>query len=316
MAEETVVSAETPPETPIETTPKEVTGDSSIDDIGKAFDAQEEAEPSEESTSPEVKQVTKTPEVVKTDKVDVDTTVKVADEVEGKPIPYNRFKEVNEKYKSSKSELEVAQADLQEAREALNDPEILSAIMRKRGYTDEAITKFIQEKGLNAPSNKEYDFGTVEGWQQYNKDQMQNMLAPLQQKLTQAEQKVLQQEAEKARDRDFSEVAKLAKDKFDMPMGEAGKDEDNPDTAIGLMMQHLDAHPEDKNLGYVKLFKTVMFGKGEKIAEELGVKKEKERLAKVKAGAMESESTVSVDALPGKDASIQEIDAYFNKHNK
>ena len=326
VTEET--GAETTKETPEEET-QEVTPDSSIEDIDKAFSKQEEAEPSEESTTEKVEQTDKTAEVEKTDKVEVDTTEKTVDKVkEGEPVPYDRFKQVNtdkKTYRSerdtAKSELDVAQSDLKEAREALNDPDVLTTLMRKRGFTDEAITKYIQEKGLTAvkKAETEFDPAQIDGWKAHirevAKEEAEKATSPLNQKLTKSEQ--VQQEAEtKVRnDKEFAEVTKIAETKFGLKMGEAKKDEDNPDTAVGIMTAYLDAHPDEKFTGYIQLFKTAMFGRGEVIAKELGKKEEKERVKKVKEGAMESESTVSVDTLPGKDATIEEIDAYFNKHN-
>ena len=68
-------------------------------------------------------------------------------DAEGQPIPYSRFKEVNDKSKRYESELEDIRGQLQ-------DPDVLRVLMQKRGYTDAKINETLKQYGYPEPKTE------------------------------------------------------------------------------------------------------------------------------------------------------------------
>lgn len=309
-------------ETTEETTP-EINADSSVEDI---IASRPEADEDEGSTPSETEQSDTSGEDVKTQEEAVDTSKKSDDEVEaGKPIPYDRFKEVNEAKKTLTTENEQMKADLDEAQSALQDPEVVELILKKRGYDDNAISKYFEEKGVarktsGVEETPEFDTNTVEGWdakiEHMMNKKIEARLGPVEQKLTQAEHTQKEKEVEVWLDTQQKDATTLAKDKYGIEFGKTGQDENNPTTAVGKMWSYLEKNPEDKKLGYVKILKLAMAEDSVKKGEEQGVQKEKDRQKKLKAAAMESNTTVTTDETPQADWDVDRIIAWREKHGE
>ena len=295
----------------------EPTADSSVEEIQSYLESQEEAESSEESPSSETEQSDTSGEDEKTQEEEVGTSEKSDDEVEeGSPIPYDRFKQVNEKAKTYESENEQLRADLDEAQNVLKDPEVLGLVLKKRGYTDEKIAEYFKEQGIERvqPQKTEYDLQTVEGWQTFIRDEIKKANQPLQQTLT--EQQKQQQQAQHAKwVGEQEELAKeVAKDKYGLEFGTISKDENNPNTAVGIMWDYLQKNPDDAKLGYVKILKLAMSDKAVAKGKEEGRKEEKKRQEKVKAAAMEGDASVVSEETPQADWSVEKIQAWCDAH--
>jgi hypothetical protein len=296
----------------------EINADSSVDEIMSSFPEHEEADDSGETTTPGTEQDEASGDDDKTQSED-GKSEDSADEVEeGKPIPYNRFKEVNEKYKTSKTRLEEAQKALDDAKKLFEDPEMLSLAMKKQGYSEDAISEELTKRGMdNVQSEKpEYDLKTVEGWQKKVEDMIDKKLSSVRQILTKSEQESQSREVEAILSKEREEVTQIAKDKFGLEFGTLGKDENNTGTALGIIADYVRKNPGSEKHGYSTIFKLAMFGRGEKIAEERGIKKEKERLSKVRNSAMESEASNGTGDTPDASWSVDRIIDWQAKNEK
>lgn len=316
--QETVVSetTETQPETP------EITAESSVEEI---MASRGEADDSEAVTASETEQSEPQGEGETPPSEEVGTSENSDDEVKvGDPVPYKRFDEVNTEKNTIKTELETAQADLEEARQILQDPDVLQVALKKKGYTDEAITEYMQKQGIErqVDGTGEIDFDTTsaEAWLEAIDKRIDALvdkkLSPVKQTLTQKEQEAKEQEAQVILDKQWDEASKLGKDKWQLERGVEKKDADNNDTVVGRVTAYLRNHPEDAGLGPAKVLRLAMSDEPSKKAEERGVIKEKKRVEKVKAGAMESESSVTSEEYPQADWSPERIIAWRRKNNK
>jgi len=292
---------------------KEVNQDSSVEDI---LASQEEAEPSEESTASKDEQSGEPGEGVKTQDEEVGTSDKSDDEVkEGTPVPYTRFKQVNEAKKTLETEIEQHKADLEEAETLLRDPDVLELVLKKQGYTDKAITDYFQEHGIDRGGSKdEPDLKTVEGWKKFITDQIQSNIQPIQKTLTQKEQQALEAEHNKWLDENEKEARKISKEKYGIEFGTFRQDEGNPGTAVGKMWQYLQDNPKDAALGFVKILKLAMAEDAVAAGEKKGIKKEKDRQKTARAGAMESEAEITGEEKPDASWSVEKIMEYREAH--
>ena len=312
--EQTVVSEATEESTEQK---QEVNADSSVEDI---MESREKADDSGETTAPETEQSDKSGEDVKTQEEEVDTSEKSDDEVEGKPIPYERFKEVNEKSKAKDETIEQQRADLERAQEALQDPEVIQLVLKKRGYTDEAIADYFKENSIEqmkSLENKEYDLNTVDGWKEFVRSEIAQATKPIEQTISRKEL-----EQKNAKQQEFvagqeKEVAALAKEKYGLELGDVRNATDT-NTAAGKMWKYLqenkDVNDIADKLGYVKIFKLAMAEEALAKGVEKGIKKEKERNETVKAAASEGDANVTVEETPNADWSVEDIQAWRDKH--
>lgn len=281
--------------------------------------SREEADDSEESTSLETEQSDESGDDVNaheeegtSEKSDDETEVK-----EGSPVPYTRFKQVNEKAKQFESDYEKQSAELEEARTVLQDPDILELALKKRGYTDAKIAAYFVENGIERKQKDEEsteDLETVDGWKGLIQNEIKKALQPVQQILTQRDKEQQKQEHAKWVTEQEKEAATLAKDRYGIEFGTIRKDETNPNTAVGKMWAYLEKNPDDAKLGYVKLLKLAMSDDAVSKGEEKGVRKEKARQVKLKTAAMEDETNISVDEKPDASWLTERIIDYRHKH--
>ena len=306
----------------VETTSQEPTAESSVEDIIDYRHSQEEAESSEESPSSETEQSDEPGEGEKTPEGEVDTPEKSDDEVVGDPIPYDRFKQVNDLKNQYETDLDKSRTDLKEVQESLKNPEVLRLVLKNRGYSEEAISKYMQENDITEPQkipDTEHDFTSVEGWQDWFKSEMQKGLQPIQQALTRQEQNADQAENDRIYASQLKEAGELAKEVYGIEnFGDPNSKEDmaNPETAVNKIDQYLKANPGDQGLGMVRSLKLAMSGQAIQQAEVKGAEKEKERQAKVKSAAMESESTTVSEESPDPNWSVDKIMEWRQTHGK
>ena len=100
----------------------------------------EETETSEESSTEKTAE-SETGAVEKTQEADEE----VKDD--GSPIPFERFSKVNTQKNEFKTKAEELEEELEEMRETYNDPDILRAVYKKQGLTEEAINARLKEAG-------------------------------------------------------------------------------------------------------------------------------------------------------------------------
>lgn len=286
VKEVTELSPDTPTEEIIKNTPKE------------------EAEPSQEP-SPEEQPSEETPEP--TEKVEK-TPEEESDEGQGKPIPYNRFKEVNDERKTLKSENEEIRAELEELHEILSDQEVVNFIKSRK----EAPAK-PDFSGLV----KDLDLTTQEGWleAQYRVAQL-----AAKQATQPVEGKIKEREISEKLDSQKVEAEKLAKEVFEIEYGDEAKDLENPETAVGKIASYIDKHPEKKSLivqGILSksdILRLALSEENHKRVEQKGIQKEKKRQEDLKSAAMEGEAGVTIEDYPQPDWSTQRITEWLQKH--
>lgn len=286
----------------------------------------EEDETSEESSTTE-ESTDKSGEDVKTQEEEKEPASEEPVD-EGKPIPYKRFKQVNDEKAKFASEKETLQKErdslkeeLETSRNLLNDPEVLRRVMKKEGYADEAIAKEIADRGLVAepkPSG-EYDFTKQEDWQKYISDQVEQRVAKIQQETAQVKQQVSARETTIRLDREAKEADILCKE-LGIEYGDEEKDIENTDKAVGLIDSFITKNPMKGELmkrGLMSKSEALILalkGKGFKIGEQKGVEKEKARQEDLKNGAMESEEKLSKADVPNADWPEEKLLEYASTH--
>ena len=240
------------------------------------------------------------------------------DEVkEGQPIPYTRFKQVNDKFKG-------VEAELKEARGFLDNPDVFRAILIAKGVTDPAIQDVkLKEAGFEvkakpAPESDVFkqitegqDLNTKEGWMKTFRKAFdvwgKELTEPINKKLSASEAKEKNIVSETA-------AKKLAKDTYKLEYGKAGKDEENPNTAIGKMWAYLKTHPEDAYMGHSKILRLALSEEGFQLGKQQGVEQEKTRTDGLKRSAMETgEETVRED-VPNGEWSVHRLMEFKRTH--
>ena len=291
------------------------TADSSVEEIMEyAREHLGDEETQSESPAEETQESDTSGEDVKTqDSEDIDQPEESESE-EGKAIPYERFKQVNDKMKELETQAERYDADVAEMQEVLKDPEILSVIMKKRGYTDEAISNYMAEKGIQKPVQKDLNLETQEGWQQLIEQKIAEKLNPLNHQLSEIQQEKQRLESQRWAETQRKEAEKLATEVYNLTYGDETKDVNNTETAVGKISSYLRANPEDAKLGHAKLLKLAIATEGFKVAKEQGKKEETERQQKVKSAAMESDAFHTKEETPDKDWPIERVLEYAEKH--
>lgn len=299
----------------------DVTAESSINDIlSNSPDAQsdKEATPSTPSVETEPQE---SAEGTPAEGVKTETETPESEMVEdGKPIPYQRFKQVNEEKKQLKTELEELRQTQSQFEALLEKPEVLKAIRKAQGFTDEAIESELKETGaVPEPKSGEFDFSQEKGWKDFIKNEIQQALYPVQKTLTET-QKLEQTRQMNARfETEKVEASKVCKDVYGIEYGDE-KDAKDPSTGAGKILLYIEKHPEKAKmagLGYLSktdLLRLAISEEGVKLGEKKGETKEKERQAKIKASAMEGEAETQTADYPQADWSSQRIVEWKSKH--
>lgn len=283
-----------------------------------------DVETSAESSTEKTTGQEKTGEVEKTQEKGKEAETKPDDEVkEGQPIPYPRFKQVNDKLKG-------VEAELGEARGFFKHPDVFRAMLIARGVTDKKVQdEKLKEAGfevkeeLNETETKiekqldklkeGLDLNTQKGWAIYNWriSQFANKeaLQPIQKKLS-------DREADERSAQSESEARKLAKETFNLEYGEAGKDEDNPNTGIGKMWAYLNKHPEHAYLGHVAVLRLALSEEGYQLGKQQGTEEARKRNEDLKNSAMETGEETVREGEPTEDWSVNDLMKYARTHGK
>ena len=245
----------------------------------------------------------------------------------GQSIPFERFKQWNEKSKLTKTELATLKAENEEVAELLNNPQVFEAVLKAKGITDPKIlsekmreagfeegkTEEIPEDKLFEEFAKGLDLSKPQSWGKVMARMAKHFagetVKPLMGEFSKKEVQAHIQEQE-------TQAKALAKDTYGLEYGVVGKDEKNPNTAIGKMMAYLGKHPEDAKLGHVKILRLALADEGIKLGEDKGVKKEKDRQKALKTSAMEDDNQAVKEGSPDSSWSVSEIMAWRRKHGK
>ncbi len=308
-----------------------VDANSSTEDIVKAAEAQHDTgAEGVDSSSADQQGVegSKKPEGVKTQPEATDGDELDKDLKEGQAIPYDRFKKVNEERKQLKNrikEFEGNQGD-DELDSILKDPEVAAFILKKQGYTDQAIAEKFKEAGIEAVhkdvKEPEFDLTTVEGWDKKIEHTLTKILnqrlGPVEKSLTDVQRKEQMAQFNSRMEKEAVEATKLAKE-FGIEYGDE-KDAKDPTTATGKILSYLQKHPEKIQaaahgiLSKSDLLRLAIGEEGVKLGEKKGEKAEKDRVAKVRQAAMEGDTEITTDKVPTKNSTTDEILAYKHKH--
>jgi hypothetical protein len=245
---------------------------------------------------------------------------------EGQPIPYERFKKVNDTRRSIETENKALKAELEEAARLLQNPEVFKSVLKAQGITDPNILRqkmaeaghvedapVADKKEIFKKMTEGVNLSTQEGWLEVMERMFDHYskkaIAPIEQKLGRKEAEAWLAERE-------GEARNMAKDVYGVEYGQSGKDENNPNTAVGKMVAYLRKNPDDARLGHAKILKLAMAEEGFRAAEKKGVRKEKERQDGHKRSAMEDDARASRGSAPGKDWSVEELLAWREKYAK
>jgi len=255
-------------------------------------------------------------------------------EVEGEPIPYQRFNKVIKERNSIKGELATLKAQADEMSTILNDPDVLRLALSKQGWKEDKINALLKERGIESKTEaegktddvsiqlkdlaKDLDLSTTDGWAMYQY-RIAQLAAENKSKEKIAEYDEGKMSEKKAKDfvSEQEKMAKvLAEKTYNIPYGEPGKDDvkRNIETALGRIAVYLDKNPEDAYLGHAKLLKLAFSEEGYKKGEDKGVIKERERQAKLKTATLEGDESARGTETPNSNWSIQQINEWRKLH--
>jgi hypothetical protein len=247
---------------------------------------------------------------------------------EGQTIPYERFKKHRDQYNEVKQENENIKQELDDVRGALRHPKVVRALLESEGKSEREIQQILKEEGLESGEDKQseqteqeilakcvdgLDLTKQASWltaiMRISKHYSSQAVDPVAKRLSEKEmyQKVLDMEAD---------AKKIAKDVYGIEYGQAGKDENNPNTAVGKISKYLKKYPEHSGLGHSTLLKLAMSEEGFKTAKQKGIDHEKKRQESLRKVAMEGETEYSQSATPNADWSTSAILAWSRKYNK
>jgi hypothetical protein len=266
---------------------------------------------------------------VKTGAKEADSEANPDDEVvdDGNPIPYERFKKVNEQKNKFKADYENLSAENEGMAELLNNPIVFKAALQAKGITDPKIlASKMKEAGFELDEktdqtedelfnefSKGLDLNSPKDWfkmmKRMSEHYAQESVKPVMGKLSSkdVQEYLSTQEAE---------AKKVAKENFGLEYGISGKDEGNPNTAVGKMYAYLSKHPEDTKLGHVKILRLALSEEGVKLGEKKGEQKEKDRQKMLRSSAMEDDAQVVKEGQPDSTWSVPEIMAWRRKNGK
>lgn len=311
-----------------------VNADSSVNDILKEAAKQSDTEATGADESTADKQGTEGQEDTtgKVEKTGTEVTDGQGEDlekdlVEGQPIPYDRFKKVNEERKSLKGEIEQVNARVAEFDKLLENPEVYRAVRKAQGLTEEAINAELKEMGVEveAKDGKEpiFDLTTTDGWikniQHLIRKELDGRIKPVEQTLTQTQRVEQERQFGVRMDKERQDAEKLAKEVYGIEYGDE-KNPQDPSTASFKILAYLQKHPDKVQaaahgvLTKSDLLDLAMRGEAVKRGEQKGEKKEKERVAKVKNAAMESESGTASAETPQPDWPVSRIREYMDSH--
>ena len=294
---------------------------------GKVDMTREDSETSKDSSSEGTEGLDTSGKDGKTAVKDVSSEADQDDEVkdDGKPIPYERFKKVIEQKNKFKTDYESLNAENEGMSELLNNPLVFRAVLQGKGITDpKVLDQKMKEAGFEVEEelpkkelfkklSEGLDLNTPEGWDEYIERRVQHAikgaLQPIEKKFSTDEANAWVASQEK-------EATKIAKEVYNLEYGVAGKDESNPNTAIGKIMAYLGKHPEHARLGQSTLIHLALAPEGAKLGEQAGIKKEKQRQIDLKHSAMEDDAQVVKDGQPDSSWSVSELMAWRRKHGK
>lgn len=281
----------------------------------------EDSETSAESSTEKTEGKTKPAEGEKTESEEgsAESEESRDEEEEGSPIPYKRFKQVNDKVKT-------LETDLEEFKGYMHNPIVLRAILQNQGVKDKkAQDKYLRDLGFEieeeiAPKDETrkkilegIDLKTTDGWFTAFERMMEaygeKLISPIQEKLSASEAKEYISKEETV-------AKKLAEEVFKLSYGIVGKDEDNPETAIGKMWAYLQNHPEHAKLGHSTILRLAMSEEGFKLGEQKGVQKEKTRHESLRRSAMEEEGETMKEEEPSPDWDFEKLRKWHRKHYK
>ena len=318
----------------------DVNANSSTEDVLKAADAAEQAKVAGESTAKEQGTEGQEDTTGKVDKTGNEVSDEEKEQAEvaallkkGQPIPYERFKQFtekrnkeNEEHKQRIKEFEENQGD-DELDAILKDPEVAALILKKQGFTDQAIAEKFKEAGIEAKKGEdkepEFDLQSVEGWDKridYKLEKaLDKRLGPVEKSLNETQTKEQMRVFGQRMDKEKLEAETLAKDVYGIEYGDE-KDAKDPTTGAGKIMNYLTKHPEKVQaathgiLSKSDLLRLAIAEEGVKLGEKKGEKAEKDRVKKVREAAMEGGQEITVDKPPDKNSSHEYISAYHDKY--
>lgn len=328
---------------------KEVNGVESFSAFNERKDAEESPSAPAEGSSPEPKQETE-PQTGEVEKTQDSGTDELADVKEGQPIPFPRFKQVNDKYKALQAKEKQwtdVQAELEELRGHLSDPEVLALSLKKQGLKDEQIRQVLKDRNMrlpdpkleakgDAPDEDDAVIAELEKIVQANPDDPKVWLKAMLQagRITSERQvkPILQsKEEENQAKQDEQYIAESRKEAEDVgkelgiPFGEEGKDDANPKTVIGMIASYLKDN-QNKTvrigrftypiaaLGYAGILRYALQSHGIKLGEKQGLEKA-EKMNEVKKRAnMETDSTKVGDERPSADWSFERYNKYLENN--
>jgi len=244
----------------------------------------------------------------------------------GQPVPYKRFKQVLDNQNKFKTQVSEIKAELDEARKILSDPVVVKSVLQARGYKGQALADAMKEAGFDGVEESEdaeaellqeftkgLDLSKQESWLKVMAKMAKyfsgTAVKPIAEKLSEKDSAALVSQME-------TDAKKLAKDTYKIEYGTAGKDENNPATAVGKMWAYLQNHPEDAGLGHVKLLRLAMSEEGFKAGKEQGKKEERDRTKGLKSSQMEGDGHTGPDKQPDASWSTEDIIAWRRKHEK
>ncbi len=274
----------------------------------------QETSPEETEQQPETGEVDKTQEETK-EETQEETSKVEGEEEESKPIPYKRFKEVNDKFRTVTDELEEMRADFEERDKLLKNPDVYEAVLRSQGITDKnVINQKMQEVGLQPKLEtdegklfKQFaegnDLNTQEGWM---KTMWRMAQAIVKQEVSPISQSISERDKTEMIVKWESEAKELST-KLGIEYGESGKTESDPNTAIGKIAGYIRLHPEDAKLGHAKILRLAMSEEGHKLGEQRGIKKEKNRNESLRRSQFEDDNKIGKKKEPSADAPVSEL---------
>lgn len=323
---------------------KELDENASTEDILKnSPDAQEEAKSSSSSTEDKTAETDATGEVEKTQSSEAGADDEKSDDEKEEdsllqsknPIPYERFSKTIQQRNEVKRKFAEANQALEEYH---SNPNILRAILKEQGATDEKIAEIFKEQGIEevkkeetaqakdikkelSSLTKDLDLNTQEGWLEANY-RIAQKVADDRAKFNLGEydkNKSLERKSEKAIQESEKVARKMCEDTYKIPFGEIGKDEKNIKTAVGKIVSYATRNPDNIHnvwgLGHVALLKLAMSEEGFKLGERKGEEKEKTRQKNLKSSAVEGNDTTS-DETPNADWPTDKILKWRETHQK
>ena len=276
----------------LEGTVEDTTADLSTDET--------EEEETEESTSAEDDKTEDSEDTP--DEVDAD----------GKPIPYARFKKVNDAKKLATERTEQLEAELEEIRQQIKDPKMLKALQEhyapQQQVVDSEATFEELSEGLDLNNAKDW----FKMMQRVNEAQITQKLAPLQQQVSQAQFSRIM-DSQKREAEGFCTTRELV-------YGDENTDSSNPATGVGKIANYLIANPQKRQLvaggqmTKLDVLKLALVEEGVNFGVQKGVVLEKNRQKSLKKASMETTSRSGRDETPDSSWDVSRLLKWRREH--